>query len=141
MCLISNVTILKLHHTRGEWVIFFSLVSRQNAALSRQCFESSKLTNRLSCSHSFPSFVSNLPYYIWDTFSSYNQNLNMHLFPEPHLKFFVPAPMTSSSMQETSDEGSVQFDSSSEESKIRYVIRVLPNKRFGDSAVTVEVIL
>ncbi|CAH0725546.1 unnamed protein product, partial [Brenthis ino] len=57
---------------------------------------------------------------------------------EPHLKFFVPAPITSSSMQETSDEGSVQFDSSSEESKIRYVIRVLPNKRDADGAVTVE---
>ena len=63
------------------------------------------------------------------------------LFPEPHLKFFVPAPITttSTSMQETSDEGSVQFDSSSEESKIRYVIRVLPNKRYNDGAVAIEV--
>ncbi|KAI8439659.1 hypothetical protein MSG28_013365 [Choristoneura fumiferana] len=40
------------------------------------------------------------------------------------LKFSVEA---SSSIQETSDEGSVQFDSSSEEAKMRYVIRVLPS--------------
>ncbi|XP_023941152.2 uncharacterized protein LOC112048036 [Bicyclus anynana] len=57
---------------------------------------------------------------------------------EPHRKFFIPAPVTSSSIQETSDEGSVQFDSSSEESKIRYVIRLLPNKWYRDQAVTVE---
>ncbi|CAH2235074.1 jg14557 [Pararge aegeria aegeria] len=57
---------------------------------------------------------------------------------EPHLKFFIPAPIASSSIQETSDEGSVQFDSSSEESKIRYVIRILPNKWYRDLAVTVE---
>ncbi|XP_046969767.1 protein NDNF-like [Vanessa cardui] len=57
---------------------------------------------------------------------------------ESHLKFYVPAPITSSSIQETSDEGSVQFDSSSEESKIRYVLRVIPNKRYRDEAVTLE---
>ncbi|XP_069361269.1 protein NDNF isoform X1 [Maniola hyperantus] len=57
---------------------------------------------------------------------------------EPHLKFYIPSPISSSSIQETSDEGSVQFDSSSEESKIRYVIRVLPNKWYRDLAVTVE---
>ncbi|CAK1587158.1 unnamed protein product [Parnassius mnemosyne] len=57
---------------------------------------------------------------------------------EPHLKFFVPAPLLSSSMQETSDEGSVQFDSSSEETKMRYVIRVMPSKWNRDEAVNVE---
>lgn len=44
-----------------------------------------------------------------------------------------------SSIQETSDEGSVQFDSSSEEAKIRYVMRVFPNKWYRDEAVTIEV--
>ncbi|XP_041982057.1 uncharacterized protein LOC121735333 [Aricia agestis] len=57
---------------------------------------------------------------------------------EPHSKFFVPAPIPTTSMQETSDESSVQFDSSSEESKIRYVIRVIPNKYYIDGTVTVE---
>ncbi|KAI5638485.1 hypothetical protein NE865_08951 [Phthorimaea operculella] len=47
---------------------------------------------------------------------------------EPHSKFFIPAPIPTSSIQETSDEGSVQFDSSSEEMKMRYVIRVTPCK-------------
>ncbi|KAJ2940449.1 hypothetical protein O0L34_g132 [Tuta absoluta] len=47
---------------------------------------------------------------------------------EPHSKFFIPAPILTSSIQETSDEGSVQFDSSSEEMKMRYVIRVTPCK-------------
>ncbi|XP_068617945.1 protein NDNF-like [Battus philenor] len=59
---------------------------------------------------------------------------------EPHAKFFVPAPSLSSSAQETSDEGSVQFDSSSEESKIRYVIRVLVSKWNRDDAVNVELV-
>lgn len=66
-------------------------------------------------------------------------NNKMFIASEPHLKFYVPTPISSSSIQETSDEGSVQFDSSSEESKIRYVIRVLPNKWYRDLAVTVEV--
>ncbi|CAK1555579.1 unnamed protein product [Leptosia nina] len=57
---------------------------------------------------------------------------------EPHSKFFVPAPIPSSSIQETSDEGSVQFDSSSEETKVRYVVRVTPNRWYRDGSVTVE---
>ncbi|XP_072944622.1 protein NDNF-like [Epargyreus clarus] len=58
---------------------------------------------------------------------------------EPHAKFFVPAPIPTSSIQETSDEGSVQFDSSSEETRMRYVIRVIPNRWYRDGAVNVEV--
>ncbi|XP_045500724.1 protein NDNF-like [Colias croceus] len=57
---------------------------------------------------------------------------------EPYSKFFIPAPIPSSSIQETSDEGSVQFDSSSEEAKVRYVIRVTPNRWYRDTAVNVE---
>ncbi|CAH2093149.1 unnamed protein product [Euphydryas editha] len=57
---------------------------------------------------------------------------------ESHSKFYVPPPATSSSIQETSDEGSAQFDSSSEEAKIRYVMRVFPNKWYRDEAVTIE---
>lgn len=51
----------------------------------------------------------------------------------------MPSPILSST-QETSDEGSVQFDSSSEESKIRYIVRVVPNKWAIDGAVTIEVV-
>ncbi|XP_061379368.1 protein NDNF-like [Danaus plexippus] len=58
---------------------------------------------------------------------------------ENHSKFFVPSPILSST-QETSDEGSVQFDSSSEESKIRYIVRVVPNKWAIDGAVTIELL-
>ncbi|KAJ0174497.1 hypothetical protein K1T71_009605 [Dendrolimus kikuchii] len=58
---------------------------------------------------------------------------------DPHSKFFVTAPMTMSSTQETSDEGSVQFDSSSEEARLRYVIRITPSRWDRDSAVNVEV--
>lgn len=47
--------------------------------------------------------------------------------------------MMTSSFQETSDEGSVQFDSSSEETKLRYVIRVVPSKWNRDESVNVEV--
>ncbi|XP_049876342.1 protein NDNF-like isoform X2 [Pectinophora gossypiella] len=56
---------------------------------------------------------------------------------EPHSKFFVPAPMPSS-LQETSDEGSVQFDSSSEETKTRYVVRIVPCRSDRDGTVGVE---
>ncbi|KPI99829.1 hypothetical protein RR46_04803 [Papilio xuthus] len=59
---------------------------------------------------------------------------------EPHSKFFVAAPMMTSSIQETSDEGSVQFDSSSEEFKLRYVIRVVPSKWNRDEIVNVELV-
>ncbi|XP_022118005.2 protein NDNF-like [Pieris rapae] len=55
-----------------------------------------------------------------------------------HSKFFIPAPILGSSIQETSDEGSVQFDSSSEEAKIRYVVRVIPNRLYRDGSVTAE---
>ncbi|CAG9138609.1 unnamed protein product [Plutella xylostella] len=48
---------------------------------------------------------------------------------EPYKKIFIPAPMSSSSIQETSDEG-VQFDSSSsEETRMRYVIKLTPSRR------------
>ncbi|CAH2044093.1 unnamed protein product, partial [Iphiclides podalirius] len=60
---------------------------------------------------------------------------------EPHSKFYVPAPLLASSVQETSDEGSVQFDSSSEETKIRYVIRALPSKWNRDESVHLELIV
>lgn len=68
-------------------------------------------------------------------------NNSKYYLTESHSKFYVPPPVTSSSIQETSDEGSVQFDSSSEESKIRYVMRVFPNKWYRDEAVTIEVII
>ncbi|KAG6450627.1 uncharacterized protein LOC115443880 isoform X2 [Manduca sexta] len=58
---------------------------------------------------------------------------------DPHAKFFVAAPMMTSSIQETSDEGSVQFDSSSEETRMRYVIKVVPSRWDRDGAVNVEV--
>lgn len=57
---------------------------------------------------------------------------------DPHTKFFVSAPIQTTSIQETSDEGSVQFDSSSEETKIRYVIKVMPSRRDRDYAIGVE---
>ncbi|XP_037877129.2 protein NDNF [Bombyx mori] len=57
---------------------------------------------------------------------------------EPNLKFFVPAPTLTSSMQETSDEGSIQFDSSSEETRMRYVIKLIPTRKERDGAITVE---
>ncbi|XP_026321471.1 uncharacterized protein LOC113231385 [Hyposmocoma kahamanoa] len=56
---------------------------------------------------------------------------------EYHFKFFVPAPIPTSSIQETSDESSVQFDSSSEETKMRYVIRVTPS--LSNDVVGVEI--
>ncbi|XP_075980311.1 neuron derived neurotrophic factor nord [Anticarsia gemmatalis] len=58
---------------------------------------------------------------------------------DPHSKFFVPAPIAMSSIQETSDEGSVQFDSSSEEARMRYVIKVMPSRRDRDNAVAMEI--
>ncbi|KAL4701971.1 hypothetical protein ACJJTC_017817, partial [Scirpophaga incertulas] len=58
---------------------------------------------------------------------------------ESHSKFFVPTPILRSSAQETSDEGSVQFDSSSEEARVRYVIKVSPSKWDVDRSITVEV--
>ncbi|VVC95655.1 unnamed protein product [Leptidea sinapis] len=58
---------------------------------------------------------------------------------DPHAKFFVAAPIPNSSTQEISDESSVQFDSSSEESKVRYVVRVVPIRWYRDSGVNVEV--
>ncbi|XP_063536950.1 protein NDNF-like [Cydia strobilella] len=51
-----------------------------------------------------------------------------------YLKFSADA---STSIQETSDEGSVQFESSSEEANMRYVVRVLPS-RWDQEAVGVE---
>ncbi|XP_059048686.1 protein NDNF-like isoform X2 [Achroia grisella] len=58
---------------------------------------------------------------------------------EYHSKFFVPVPIPTSSIQETSDEGSVQFDSSSEEARMRYVIKVVPNRRDRDGSISVEI--
>lgn len=58
---------------------------------------------------------------------------------DPHAKFFVPAPKLASSIQETSDEGSVQFDSSSEESRVRFVIKITPSRWDRSSAISVEV--
>ncbi|KAM3965844.1 LOW QUALITY PROTEIN: protein NDNF, partial [Aphomia sociella] len=58
---------------------------------------------------------------------------------ESHSKFFVPVPISTSSMQETSDEGSVQFDSSSEEARMRYVIKVVPSRWDRDGSVNVEI--
>ncbi|XP_063626229.1 protein NDNF-like [Cydia splendana] len=51
-----------------------------------------------------------------------------------YLKFSVDG---STSIQDTSDEGSVQFDSSSEEAKMRYIVRVLPS-RWDQEAVGIE---
>ncbi|XP_031764830.2 protein NDNF-like [Galleria mellonella] len=58
---------------------------------------------------------------------------------ESHLKIFVPVPISTSSMQETSDEGSVQFDSSSEEARMRYVIKVTPSRRDRDGSISLEI--
>lgn len=60
-------------------------------------------------------------------------------FLDPHAKFFVSTPIPTSSVQETSDEGSIQFDSSSEEARVRYVIKVTPSRRDRDNAVAIEV--
>ncbi|XP_026732927.1 uncharacterized protein LOC113497539 isoform X2 [Trichoplusia ni] len=57
---------------------------------------------------------------------------------DPHAKFFVPAPISTSSMQETSDEGSIQFDSSSEEARMRYVVKVVPSRWDRDGTVGIE---
>ncbi|XP_047992241.1 protein NDNF-like [Leguminivora glycinivorella] len=51
-----------------------------------------------------------------------------------YLKFSVEP---TNSIQETSDEGSVQFESSSEEAKVRYVVRIRPS-RLEEEAVGVE---
>ncbi|KAL0871403.1 hypothetical protein ABMA27_005134 [Loxostege sticticalis] len=58
---------------------------------------------------------------------------------DSHSKFFVPTPIPNSSIQETSDEDSVQFDSSSEEARMRYVIKVAPSKWDRDGSVNVEI--
>ncbi|XP_063829129.1 protein NDNF-like [Ostrinia nubilalis] len=58
---------------------------------------------------------------------------------DSHSKFFVPTPIPNSSIQETSDEGSVQFDSSSEEARMRYVIKVAPSRWDRDGTVNVEI--
>ncbi|CAB3234307.1 unnamed protein product [Arctia plantaginis] len=57
---------------------------------------------------------------------------------DPHAKFFVSTPIPTSSVQETSDEGSIQFDSSSEEARVRYVIKVMPSRRDRDNSVAIE---
>ncbi|KAJ8715219.1 hypothetical protein PYW08_005200 [Mythimna loreyi] len=66
------------------------------------------------------------------------KRLHMARNIDPHSKFFVPAPISTSSIQETSDEGSVQFDSSSEEARMRYVIKVVPSRWDRDGAVGIE---
>ncbi|XP_053611009.1 protein NDNF-like [Plodia interpunctella] len=58
---------------------------------------------------------------------------------ESHSKFFVPGPIPTSSIQETSEESSVQFDSSSEEARMRYVIKVAPSRWDRDGSVSVEI--
>ncbi|RVE47336.1 hypothetical protein evm_008017 [Chilo suppressalis] len=58
---------------------------------------------------------------------------------ESHSKFFVPAPIPNSSIQDISKESSIQFDSSSEETRIRYVIKVTPSKRDKDRSINVEI--
>ncbi|XP_047032284.1 uncharacterized protein LOC124639098 [Helicoverpa zea] len=68
------------------------------------------------------------------------KRLHMARNIDPHSKFFVPAPISMSSIQETSDEGSVQFDSSSEEARMRFVIKVIPSKWDRDRAVGLELI-
>ncbi|GBP55656.1 hypothetical protein EVAR_97864_1 [Eumeta japonica] len=61
---------------------------------------------------------------------------------EPYAKIFVPAPSVSSSIQETSDEDSVQVDSGSEESRVRYVIKLYPSWRDeSDSSIRLELLV
>nr|XP_013189666.1 unnamed protein product [Amyelois transitella] len=58
---------------------------------------------------------------------------------ESHSKFFVPGPIPTSSIQETSEESSIQFDSSSEEARMRYVIKVVPSRWDKDGSVNIEI--
>lgn len=66
----------------------------------------------------------------------------MHrLISVSYSKFFVPAPIVNSAVQDVSDESSFQFDSSSsEETRLRYVIKIITSrKEFRDNNIEVEV--